>query len=179
MVAFIRRDDRTDGAVLYAERPNVHAFAADAHAAITKDAARTIEIYDWRPLLFFFVVLGLHEFRFGGAVGERHVLKFAFAAGVAHRTIQRMVTKQQLDHRLARLTHLIAVRRDDHAFGDYRGAGGLKLGHLFDSYNTHAASALERKPRVVAKRGDFDAYVLAGLDQQRPGGCCDLLSVDS
>src|ERR1700694_2456399 len=65
----IRSNDGTDAAILHAESPNVHAFAADAHAAVAQDAARAVEIHHWRPLLFFLVVLGLHEFRLGGARG--------------------------------------------------------------------------------------------------------------
>src|ERR1017187_4515929 len=68
-VALVGRDDRIDAAVLHAQRPNVHAFAAHAHAAIAQDAARAVEIGHRRPLLFFPVVLDLDEFRFGGAVG--------------------------------------------------------------------------------------------------------------
>src|ERR1019366_1517304 len=76
---------RKPSAVLHAERPNVHAFAADAHTAVAQNAARTVEVHHRRPLLFFLVVLGLRELGFGGAVGKRHVLQFAFAASVAHR----------------------------------------------------------------------------------------------
>src|SRR5580704_6497218 len=97
MVFLIGRDHGTDAAVLDAERPNVHAFAADAHAAIAQNAARAVEIHYGRPLLFFFVVLGLHEFRFGGAVGESHVLQFTFAAGIAYGAIQRMVAQQHFN----------------------------------------------------------------------------------
>src|ERR1035437_6594000 len=74
MILLIGRDDRTDAAVLHAERPNIHAFAADAHAAVAQNAARTVEVHHRRPLLFFLVVLGLREFGLGGAVGKRHVL---------------------------------------------------------------------------------------------------------
>jgi len=71
-------------AVDVGKREDVHAFAAHANAAITKDAARTIEENHWRPLLLVLMVLGLHEFRLGGAVGKRHVLQFALTAGIAH-----------------------------------------------------------------------------------------------
>src|ERR1700686_5270174 len=121
VIVLIRGDDRTDAAILHAERPNVHAFAANAHAAVTKNAARAIEINHRRPLLLFLVVLRLHEFRFGGAIGERHVLQFAFAAGIAHRAIQGMVPKQQLDHRLARLPNFITPGRGDHALATHGG----------------------------------------------------------
>ena len=142
MVFLVGRDDRTHGAVLNAERPNVHAFAAHPHAPIAQNAARPVEIHYRRPLLFFFVVLGLHEFRFSGAVGKSHILQFAFAAGIANRAIQRMIAEEQLHHRLARLTHFIAIGGNDHALGHDRGAGGLELGHLFDLDHAHAASAL-------------------------------------
>ena len=109
---------------------------------------------------------------------RRHILQFAFTAGIAHRAIQRMVAEQQLDHRLARLTHLIAVGRDDHALGHGRGAGGLKLGHLLDLHDTHAAGALQRKPGIIAKRGHFNAHALAGFDQQRPRGAVSYTHLD-
>ena len=179
MVFLIRSDDRTDAAILHAKRPDVHPFTTNPHAAITKDATRAVEINHRRPLLLFLVVFGLHEFRFGGAVRKCHVLQFAFAAGIANRTIQRMVAEQQLDHCLASLAHFIAISRDDHALGDDRRAGRLKLGHFLDLHHAHATSALQRKPRVVAKRGHFDAHVLAGLNQQRARGSGELLSVDS
>src|ERR1035437_8342952 len=178
MVFLIACDDRTDAAVLLAERPNVHAFAADAHTALAQNAARTVEVHHRRPLLFFLVVLGLRELGFGGAVGKRHVLQFAFAAGVAHRAIQRVVAEYQLQHRLAGLTHFIAVGGDDHALGHGRGAGGLQLRHLFDLHDAHAASALQRKSGVVTERRNFNAHALASLDQQRARGSRDLLSVD-
>src|SRR6266853_5376935 len=109
MIFLIGRNDRTDAAILHAQRPNVHALAADAHAAVAQNAARAIEINYWRPLLLFLVVFRFHELRFGGAVRECHVLQFAFAARIADRAIERMVPQQQLDHGLARLSHVIAV----------------------------------------------------------------------
>ena len=179
MVFLIGCDDRTYAAVLHAQSPNVHALAADAHAAVAQDAARTVEVHHRRPLLFFLVVLSLREFRFGGAVGKRHVLQFAFAASVTHRAIQRMVAEHQLQHCLPCLAHLVAVSRNNHALGYRRGAGGLQFGHLLDLHDAHAASALQRKSGVVTERRNFNAHVLASLDQQRARGRRDLLSVDN
>src|ERR1700693_3497797 len=102
MVSLIRRDDRTNAAVLHSQRPNVHALTADTHAAVTKDASWTIEEHHRRPLLLILMILGLHELRFGLPIGECHVLQFALAAGIAHRTIQRMISQQKFDHGLAR-----------------------------------------------------------------------------
>ena len=151
VVVLIGSDDRTDAAILHAQRPDVHAFAAHANAAITKDAARAIKVDHGRPLLLLFVVLRLHEFRFGGAVGERHVLQFALAARVADGAIERMVSEQQLDHCLASLAHFVAIGRDNHSFGDDGGARGLELRHLLDLHDAHAASALQREARVIAE----------------------------
>ena len=174
MIFFIRSNDRTHAAVLHAERPHVHALAAYAHAAIAKNAARPVEEHHRRPLLLFLVVLRLHELRFGGAVGERHVLQFALAARIAHRTIQRMVAQQQFQHRLARLLDLVAVGGDDHALADHRRARGLQLGHLLDLHQAHAASALQREVGVIAERRHFDAHGLARLNEQRPRGSREL-----
>src|SRR5581483_4161339 len=88
VIFFIRSDNGTDAAILHAQRPHVHSFATDAHAAITQDAPRAIEEHHRRPLLLFLVVLGLHEFGLGSAVRERHVLQFTLAACVADRTIE-------------------------------------------------------------------------------------------
>src|SRR5437016_2273497 len=57
MIFFIGCDDRTDAAVLHAQGPHVHAFAADAHAAITEDAAGAVEEHHRRPLLLFLMIL--------------------------------------------------------------------------------------------------------------------------
>src|SRR5262249_5533060 len=48
LVGYNRRDD---AAVVDTQGPNVHALAADAHAAIAQDAARTVKVNDWGPLL--------------------------------------------------------------------------------------------------------------------------------
>src|SRR5208283_4742000 len=62
MIFLIGRDDRTDAAVLHAQRPDVHALTADPHAAVAQNAARAIEIHHGRPLLFFPVILGFGVF---------------------------------------------------------------------------------------------------------------------
>ncbi len=130
-------------AILNAECPDIHAFAADPHAAIAKNATRTVEEHHRRPLLLFLMILGVDIFRLGGAVGKSHVLQFAFAAGIAYRTIQRMISQQHFDHAFAGLVDLVAVGGDDHAFADHRGAGSLQLGHLLDFDQAHAACALQ------------------------------------
>src|SRR5271154_3322613 len=99
MVFFIGGNDGTHAAVLHPQRPHVHAFATDAYAAKAQNAARPVEINHRRPLLFLAMVLDVDELRLGSAVRERHVLQFAFAAGVAHRAVERVIAQQHLDHR--------------------------------------------------------------------------------
>src|SRR6185503_4951203 len=125
MVAFVGSDDGGNAAVLHAESPDVHGLSADAHAAIAQNASRAVEEDHWRPLLFVAVVLGLDVFRFRRAVGERHILEFTLAAGVADGAVQGMVAEQHFNHRLAGLMDLKAVGGDDHALADHGGAGGL------------------------------------------------------
>src|SRR6476469_6297593 len=115
MVAFIRGDHGTGAAKLHAERGDVHAFTADAHTAIAEDAARAIKEHHRGPLLLFFMKLAFHIARLGRAVFERHVLQFAFAAGIADGAIQGMVAEQKFDHRFARLANFVRVRGHDHA----------------------------------------------------------------
>src|SRR4029077_662232 len=74
MIFLVGCDQRTYTAILDPESPHVHALAAHPYAAVAENAARPIEEHNGRPLLLFFVILRLHEFGFGGAVAERHVL---------------------------------------------------------------------------------------------------------
>src|SRR4051794_17485962 len=165
VIALVWRNHRTHAAILNAERPNVHAFSAHAYAAVTEDAAGTIEVNHRRPLLFIFVVLDLDELALGRAVAERHVLQLALSAGVAHRAVERMVAEEHFDHRLACLPDFFAVGGRDHAFADHGCTCGLQLRHLLDFNQAHATCTLQRQAWVVAERGDFDADALAGLDQ--------------
>src|SRR5579871_134163 len=179
MILFIRRNDRTDTAVLHTQSPHVHALAAHPHAAVAENAARPVEVHHRRPLLLVAVVLHFHELRFGGAIAEGHVLQFAFSASIANRTVQRMVSEEQFQHRLARLLDLVAFGRDHHALADYRRACGLQLGHLFDLHQAHPASALQGHVGVIAEGRYLDAHALARFNQQRACGRGDLFAVDS
>src|ERR1051326_6498674 len=176
VIIAVGRNGRSRAAVLYAQRPHVHAFAADAHAAIAQNAAWTVEIDYRQPLLLVAVLLELHVLRFRGAVAERHVLQFALAARVTYRAIQRMVAQQDLHHALARLLYFVAVGTNHHSIGDGNGARGLQLGHLLNAHQAHPARALQRKVRVIAERGNFDARALAGFDQQGARRRGDLLA---
>src|SRR5271154_4229008 len=66
MIVLIGCNDRTDTAVLHAQSPYIHALAANPHAAIAKNATRPVKENYRRPLLLFFVILGVDVFGFGG-----------------------------------------------------------------------------------------------------------------
>src|SRR5271166_532659 len=178
MIFLIRRNDRTHATVLHSQRPNIHSFAAHAHTPKTKNAPRTIEEHHWRPLLLLLMILGLHELRFGRTIRERHVLQFAFAARIAYRAIQRMISQQDFNRGFPCLLDLFALRSDDHSFADHRGTSGLQLGHLLDLHHAHAASATQRESGVIAERRHFNTRALASLDQQRPRRGRHLFSVN-
>src|SRR6185437_14351488 len=92
--------------------------------------------------------------------------------------IQWMVSEQQFDHALARLSDLVAVGCHHHAFGDPSRACRLQLRHFLNPHQTHAARALQRQVGVVAERWNLDADGLAGLDQQAARWRRDHLAVD-
>jgi hypothetical protein len=139
VVAAVGGDDRGDAAVLHAERPDIHAFAAHADAAVAEDAAGAVEVDGRRPLLLFAVLLGFDVEAFAGAVLEGHVLQFALAAGIADRAVEGMIAEQQFDGGLAGLGDLGRLGDEDLALGDGGGAGGLQLGHFFLAHDAHAA----------------------------------------
>src|SRR5215469_1344216 len=178
VILLVRKNGGNHSAVLDAERPNIHAFATHADTAIAENAAGPVKVHHWRPLLLITMVLQVDEFGLGSAVGKRHVLQFALAAGVANRAIEWVISEQQLHHALAGLANLVAVGRHHHALRDASGTGGLQLGHFLNAYQAHAACALQRQIRVIAERGYFDADSLAGFNQKRARRRRELLAID-
>ena len=73
---------------------DIHALTAHAYAAVTENAARTVEVDHGGPLLLLTMVLRLRVKAVGSAVLEGHVLQLALAAGIAYRAVERMVAKQ-------------------------------------------------------------------------------------
>src|ERR1019366_1309810 len=106
-------------------------------------------------------------------------LQFAFAAGIAHWAVERMVGEHQLEHGLARLFDLVAFGGDHQALSYWSGARGLQLGHLLDFHQAHAAGALQRQAGGIAERRHLDARALAGLNEECPRGNREFLAVDS
>src|ERR1700753_1760729 len=73
----VGRNHRRRAAILNTQREDVHAFATHAHATVAKDAPRTVEKPNRRPLLFVAMILGLGVEAVRRAVLERHVLQLA------------------------------------------------------------------------------------------------------
>ena len=171
-------DDGVCAAILHAERPHVHAFAAHADAAVTEDAARAVVEDGGRPLLLVAMMLGLGVEAFAGAVLEGHVLQFALAAGIADGAVERVIAEKQFDGGLARLRDLGRLGDEDLALGDGGGAGGLQLGNFFLAHDAHAAGGLQREAGIVAEGRNLDAGLAAGVNEQRARGSGELLSID-
>src|SRR4029077_19106297 len=94
-----------------------------------------------------------------GAVGERLVLKRAFPAAVADRTVERVVEQQELEVRDLRLAYLRArvLGGHDHPGRDRDGARRRELGLALDLHVALAARARRRQVRVIAKARDLHA----------------------
>ena len=151
VILAVRDDHAVRPAQAHAQRFHVHAFVAHAHAPEAQDAARRVVIHQLRPLFFGPVNLFFHEPARVRAVAENHVLQLALAAFVAHRAIQRMIRQQEFQHVLARLTHLLSIRSNDHAFRRHQRARRLQLRRLLHLHQAHAACCLQRESWVVAE----------------------------
>jgi hypothetical protein len=112
------------------------------------------------------------------AVAEHHVLQLALAALVAHRAVERMIGKQELERRFARRRHSRGLGAHDHAFGHRQRAGRHQLRHLLHFDQAHAAGGLKCKTFVVAERRDLNAVLLGGIDDQSIRRGLDGLAVD-
>jgi hypothetical protein len=67
---------------------------------------------------------------------------------------------------------------EDLALGHGGGAGGLQLGHFFLAHDAHAAGGLQAQAGVITEGRNLDARLAAGVNQQRPRGSGELLSID-
>ncbi len=89
-----------------------------------------------------------------------------------------MVGEEELERGFAGFLDLLGFGADDHAFGDGKGAGGLKFGHFLDFNEAHAAGGLEGVAFVVAEGGDFDSVAFGGIDDEGAGCGLHTASVD-
>jgi hypothetical protein len=170
LIATIGSDDRGDAAVLNPKGPDIHAFAADAGAAVAEDTAGAIVEDRRRPLLLIAVALGVDHEALAGAILEGHVLQLALSAGVAHGAVEGVVAEEEFDGSFAGLGDLRRFGCEDLAFGYGGGTGGLEFWNLLLTDDAHAACGLKTEARVVAEGGDFDAGLAACLNEQRPCG---------
>ncbi len=124
------------------------------------------------------MLLGLGVEALARAVLEGHVLQFALAARIAYRAIQRMIPQQQLNRRLPRLRNLCRLGDKNLPLGHRRRARRLQLTHLLLAHNAHPASRLQTKPGIVAECRNLNPRLPASVNQQRPRGSRQRLSVD-
>ncbi len=118
------------------------------------------------------------EARFPCPVAENHVLKLAFAALVADRTVEWMVRQEKLERALASFLHLLGVGPNHHAFGYGQSTSNLQLGRFLHFDETHTASRLQSQAVVVTKSRNGNAGFFGRVDQQRAGHGLHGLAVD-
>ncbi len=113
------------------------------------------------------------------AIGDRLVLKIAFAALVADRAIERMVDQQEFHHPLARLADARRGGEDLLTVGGGQRAARLRLWrpglHLDQA---HPAIAGDGEPLVIAEARDLDPRQLARLQHGRALRDLELDAVD-
>ncbi len=169
---------RRGASITDAESAYAQSFAADSHAAITKDTARCIVENNGRPLLLVDVNLLLAEPALPCPIAENHVLQLALAPFVANGTIQRMIRQQEFQRALARLPNLRRIRVDHHTLRDGQCACDLQLRRLLYFHQAHAAGGLKRETVVIAKCRNLYPGLFRGIDQQCPGSGLQVTSVD-
>src|SRR5262249_9564937 len=122
----VRADDGARAAIAGFDRLLAHPFVADPGASLAENAALRIVRDHRRQIFFWVIILLLSETLFQIAPVESLLLQLALAATIAHRTIQRMIRQQKLEHRALRFLNLFALRGDDHAVSAGDGAGSLQ-----------------------------------------------------
>ena len=123
--------------------PDIHSFSAYSDAAVAHDAPRPVEVHNGGPLLLIAMILYVHQPRLCRSVSVCGILKFALAACIANRTIERMILQDKFQHGLPALPNNWAVSCDDHAFSHDCCTRSLQLRHLCDLHKAHAAGALK------------------------------------
>src|SRR5581483_1165805 len=111
----------------------------------------------------------------GRTVEERIILKWAFAAPVADRAVERVVDEQELQNAAPVVGNGFGLRLDDHALDRRERAGRLRLGHLahgavgrgrgdFDQAHAAVGGVTLREAGMVAEVGYVNADPLRRLD---------------
>ncbi len=121
--------------------------------------------HDRGEIFLGFGVLSLTKSLFYIAPIKDHFLQFAFAASVADRTIERVISQKELTHRALGLFDLFTLCGDDHTVGALDSARGLELRHFVYANEAHTTRRLDLEILVIAKRRNAKAVVTAHVDQ--------------
>ena len=112
------------------------------------------------------------------AISHRLVLQIAFATLIADRAIERVIDQQELHHPLLCLDRLGRVGENDHAVGCRHCARRDRLWRFLHLHETHPAISGDREPLMVAKVGNLDPRMFAGLQDRVAGRHLDVAAVD-
>jgi hypothetical protein len=145
------------------QRFDVHHFIAVSNAAETLHAAIHLGLDERTEILLLEDAFGFDE-PAGRCVLVGKVLKVALSSLIADRTIERMVGKDELEHRSMGIVDDGRGGAHAHPFVDRRAAGRLKFGHLFDFDQAHAAIGVRFELRVIAEMRNHDADTAGRFD---------------
>src|ERR1043166_9612167 len=98
-----RANDRVRATIARFDGFFTHPLIAHARAALAEDAALRIVGDHRRKILLRLRILAFDESFFEIPPVESQFLQYAFAAAIAHRTIERMICQQKFEHRTLRL----------------------------------------------------------------------------
>ncbi len=177
-----RGDDRLRAPVHGDELAVLRHVLGKARAAVAENAALAVEGDEGRDRDGLVErPLGEVHARVSRAEAEGEVLERALAALVAVGAVERVVEKDELEHRVLALGRPLARRRRPEHHPVLRGqrASRLELRHALDLAEAHPAGA-ERRPnaRLVAEDRDLDADRERRLDEPRTLGRPHLAAVD-
>ncbi len=156
---------------------DVHDLIAVSDAAETLHAAIHLRLDERTEIFFLKDALGFHE-PAGCGVLVREVLEIALAPLIADRTVQRMVGKDKLQHRLMGVVDHGGGGAYAHPFVGRCAASGLQLGHLLDFNQTHTAIGVRLEFRVIAEMRNHDTDTASRFDHQGPFRDVDRHPVD-
>src|SRR5262249_10077216 len=105
------------------------------------------------------------------------ILQVALAGLVADRTIEWMVSQQELQHRAPAILRLGVLGAYHHSFRHRCVAGDLKFGKLLHVYQADAAVARDRECWMIAVARNEDTQFLSRLDDRGSFGNADVKAI--
>lgn len=103
------------------------------------------------------------------SIGIVLVLEVAFSSLVANRTIERVIGQQKLHDSSSRDFHLFRECLDPHVGHDLSRTRGHWLWRSLNFHETHSAVSSNGELFVVAKPGNDDTVLVAGLEDGEVG----------